>query len=938
MAAPRFDPRVRIFVLDTWVDITDRVILGEDAGVEITTGSADESKGVDPGSCNFGLLNDDGQFTMRNPHSDYFPDLRRNTPVVVECDELYDRFGRVVASGWSVTDTGETWVTKSVGGVVSGTDYSVDGSSGVHHVPAAAAYRMSWLDGASGSPQAFNGEILIGPFTCSVANVTGAPLEVGVAILRAQSDTLYYQVRPTIETDESFKIAIYRDSGTLIAAAVVVPGTHAPGTPMWTRAATYDRTIYGKVWQGTLDDEPADWQIEVVDTLYGYGYFGVRTGVTAGNTNVPVDVKYSAVTIYPAQFVGEIPDWPQDFSDDGKHCVVNVEAAGILRRIGQGEADLGSSLRRFYEVESDPAPLAYYPMDGGSVSEGGQPSIGTHPLIVYATGPYGMDPTKIWGNHEMSSWLPDGAAVGGLTALTNIDTNNDLPASIKTLLNIPVTTFFALDFVRAGGAETKDLVSLGGASQYSWDLTFDAVADQIVVSRNVVTVATLTTADFGHRVFDGAPHHFKLTVTTSGANLDWVLYVDGVFEAAGGTPGTQLTTIDTLFMDALMATDLNLRVGYMSAAIYTDAASTSDLITAVYRLGGSSFDPADDRFIRLCFEEGIETFMGAGGLGARMGPQFEGSLIDQFDEIMLTDGGRYRELLSAAALHYDARSALQGRATSLTVDVGALQLKPPFRPIDDDQKLRNKIKASKRNGGTYTYEQASGRLGTSAPKSGGAGVYDDDVKANPYSDNQLVGIAQDRVARGTVDASRYPVVNLDLLADEVQASLTLRRQILNVFVSIRIRLTNMGRWHVYEDSDQLVVGMTKLITTHRYLIGLNCAPFPYRVFVLGTSRLEAKASTLDAGITASATTMVVDRETDSPWITTASHPADFPLDVVVGVSDGVTVIGERMTVTAIVIIGAGPTYTFTVTRHVNGVDRAWPAGSRVSVVDADPLG
>lgn len=924
------DPRTRIFVNNTWVDVTDR--MRQHPEIVITTGRQDESDYANPGSCTLTFDNDDGAFTPRNPMSPYYGYLNRNTPICVMLDEIRDRYGRVVASGWSTTDTGETYATKSVGGTISGTDYSVNGTKGVHSVPAASAYRMSYLGSASGAPTTYNGEILVGPLTLSFTDVTGGALEPGNAVLRLQDDTHYYLVRVTIETDESVKIALLKDGSTTLAAAVTVAGlTHSSSQGLWVRGGAFDSTIYGKVWaDGTT--EPDDWQIQATDTSYGYGYFGVRTGVAAGNTNTkPIVVSYDTLTLYPSQFNGEIPDWPQEYSDDGQDRVVPIQAAGVLRRLEQGKAPLASTLRRYYESFAVPAPDYYWPLDGGDLSTAGLPSIGNTAFpfeLNFALGELiDVDTSKElhFGQAKLGSWLGPGV--------------NVLPTEIFQALpeDLAVPSErWVIDWVRTGGSGTADSfvvsglfdpgVTILGIAGDIFSVSLDATAKTITVAPGLDETAVVIDATTrSHNVFDGSAHHFRLRANVTNVDdLFWELTIDEVVEGSG-------TVADHPFVASINAVYLAVNAGATkptgigSVAAFVTGDPYSDIGIAFSRFKGITQEAADTRFARLCAEEGVPRFV-TGGLGDAMGPQFPDTLTEQFKEIAATDGGIMRELLSARALHYDPRTTLLSRTTTLTLDVGNGELAPPFKPVDDDQILRNRITASKRNAGTYTYELTTGRLGTADPKDGGVGVKDDRVNANPYSENQLVYIAQRAVAAGTVDESRFPMVRVNLMAPTVTSNL--RRQVLNTYVSQRIALTNMQDSNVYSDADLLVIGLTKILTPYRHEIAFNCVPFaPYRVFTLDTDRLDTETSTLTANLAASgAATFQVSESSGSLWTTVAG---DFPMDINVG--------GERITISG--ISGASSPQTFTVSaRSVNGVVKSHLAGVSVSLADPAYLG
>jgi hypothetical protein len=67
-----------------WTDITDYVRYSP--GITATTGRADESSTVGPGSGSLTFDNRDGRFSRRNPNSPYYGQLSRSTPILVTVD------------------------------------------------------------------------------------------------------------------------------------------------------------------------------------------------------------------------------------------------------------------------------------------------------------------------------------------------------------------------------------------------------------------------------------------------------------------------------------------------------------------------------------------------------------------------------------------------------------------------------------------------------------------------------------------------------------------------------------------------------------------------------------------------------------------------------------------------------------------------------------
>src|SRR5690606_15278931 len=80
------------------------------------------------------------------------------------------------------------------------------------------------------------------------------------------------------------------------------------------------------------------------------------------------------------RFVGEVSQWPLDWSLDGSDVWSTVKASGIMRRLGQGAKALDSTLRRRIPTGS---PVAYWPLEEQrEATSGYSPIPGVEPMLV----------------------------------------------------------------------------------------------------------------------------------------------------------------------------------------------------------------------------------------------------------------------------------------------------------------------------------------------------------------------------------------------------------------------------------------------------------------------------------------------------------------------------------------------------------------------------
>ena len=889
------DPRVRLFINNTWTDVYRRVRQAEGGSISIELGNDDEALGdeINPGKCSFTFDNMDGAFNPDNPMSPYWPFLSINVPVCVLLDELRDTYSRVATNTWGSADTGETYLTKSLNGAINATDFSTDGSVGKHSVPAVSAYRMSYFDASSGGRTAYNMVQKI-RFTLPFTNVTGGPLEPGNLVCRMQSDTAYYMCRLTVEADESVKLSIFRDGGTVLAAAVTVPGvTNLAGQGIWVMFGAFDTLLVANAWVGdNVTDEPTGWLISATDTNYGYGWYGIRTGVSATNTNsLPIVVSYDHHSVYNSLFNGEIAEFPQEFSDDGVDMVVPISAGGILRRFAESKSPMKTPLRRYYEQLALVAPDKYWPLEEGEIALTGAASIGTGADIAHFvfTSDFGVDNSteKHFGQAKLGAWMINGAQILDTDKLSILS-----PGSAVTNQRL------AVQWVRTGGSQTHEAMDIIGAyapgtvfagiDLDAYGIEVNAFAKQITIVPGFTSApVVLDTTLFDNNIFDGAAHHFHFrTNATGGApeDLFWELIIDNVVEASATVADHPMIAnlIDVFWNPqpdpAFPSTGPSKPVGIAHAAWFTGSGDPDSDISNVFdAFRGYAGELADVRTNRLCREHGITDFTISSN-GQAMGPQFaRDSLFEQFEEITRTDGGIFREDIGTRGLHYDTLTDLRARSTVLTLNVGGVVGSEPlaqggFRPVRDPQRLKNKVVATKRAGGDYTFEKTTGRLGTADPKAGGAGEYEDEAKVNPNLDSQLITVAQREVAEGTIDKPRYPEITIDLMARSITTNTSLRRQVLRTFVSQRMKLTGMLRWHIFEDADLLVIGTKRTLTPYTHQITFNTIPFnSLDIFHVETagSIMGTDSSYITTAITTTGTALLVATTGESLWTTSA---------------------------------------------------------------------
>ncbi len=604
------------------------------------------------------------------------------------------------------------------------------------------------------------------------------------------------------------------------------------------------------------------------------------------------------------RFWGEVPAWPQSWDISGTDVWVDVQAAGILRRLGQGQTPLKSVMYRTFTSPTlaDP-PVAYWPCEDMAGATSIASGIGGSPMTFTGT------PTL----HSNSDFVAsDQIPVMANAAFTGTPAPYTATgkAQIRFLLSIPA-------------AGTTDLAVIcrvattGSASR--WEIYYGSGLGGLWALR-AFNSAGVSILDTGLFIFglNGVPSRLSLELSQNGSNIDYGLVGDRLGALGGVLNGTVAGQTAGQVQSITLAPDGNLTgaaAGHLT--VQTNITSIFDLTA---QLNGYVYENPTNRLTRLLQEEGIAQQIitdGAGGNSITMGTQGRSSLLSLLGECVAADGGILLEAFNGLGLGTRTRLSLYNQSPALTLSYAGNQLSAVPTPVDDDQYTRNDVTVTRSNGSSARVTQTTGPLSTLASPAG-VGRYDTSITLNIASDDDLADHAGWRLHLGTVDEARYPQISVNLAHPTFTADPGLRAQALAVRPGDRITITNPPPWMPPDDISQLALGFAETIDHFEHRITYNCAPeSPYRIAIFDDAilaRLDSDGSQLTDDITATATTFNVAITSGPVWTTT-----DVPFDAVVG--------GERITITA--VAGAVSPQTITATRSVNGVTVTHHAGDEI---------
>lgn len=892
----------------TWTDITQDVYTRNP--ITVTRGRADEGARADPAKCVLVINNRSGQYSPRNPNSPYFGLIGRNTPVRVSATEGTTYL--LLPGGASDKVTTPDAAALDIAGDI---DIRVDVTRPTWTTVAdLAAKYLTTGDQRSWAFVANSDGTLVyiwspdGTLGNRVTVVSTEPLPApssGRMALRVTHDvdngssgnTVTFYTAPTIA-----------GPWTQLGEPVVSAGT----TSIFSSSADVE---LGEI--AGLNNPPTVGRMHAFELRSGIGGTVVAdpdfTAQTAGDTSFADDAGRTwtlegntELTNQLIRFVGEISSWPPRWDVSERDVWVPVEASGILRRLGQGQAPLASTMRRGLTSPGITSPpVAYWPCED---AEGAG-------RIASAIG---GDDMRIYGAPELASY-EDFAASSPLPVMKTGSFSGRVPSySVTTDTQVRL-----LAAIPSGGITNGQVIlrihTSGTAKR--WDLFYESGGLLGLAAYDDDGTQLFTTGGVAFDV-DGTQQRISVELQQDGTAVDWNIVTLVPGETTGSTFSGTLNSRTVGKVDRVtVAPDRGLgdaAIGHIS--VQNEITSLFDL---AQELAAWTGEPAGERIERLCQEQDI-TFFADGYMGdsAAMGPQRPATLLELLTEAAEADGGILHETREVLGLAYRPRSALYNEH-ALGLDYDAGHISPPLDPVEDDQEIANDVTVQREGGSSARVMVESGPLSVQPPPDG-IGPYEMSITLNVQDDDDLVQQAGWRSHLGTWDEARYPQITVDLAANP-----SLIDDIVAIESGARITIDNPPPWLPPERIDQIVRGYSELLGVYDWTIALNCSPAgPYRVAVLDDGqlgRLDSAASTLDAGIDATTTSMDVAVASGSAaWITDADLPAQFPFDLLVG--------GERMTVTAIGAPSSG-VQTFTVTRSVNGVTKTHSAGTQVRLFE-----
>jgi hypothetical protein len=557
----------------------------------------------------------------------------------------------------------------------------------------------------------------------------------------------------------------------------------------------------------------------------------------------------------------EVADWAQAWERSGNDVWTEADLAGVIRRYAQAPPPDHSVI---YEAVTRPlssSVVAYWPCEDVDGAVQIASALGNGSPMVFSSSPPDLAASPLFTASDPLPIFTSAAMTGGVTKY-------DTPTAtqVRFFLHLP-------------SAALTNRKVITRVSQVS-DIVTTPLTDYELVYNSTSKSLTLV-------FMDSSGTNFGVDLDHTYDVRDRLLYVSLEFQESGSSTIYTIRTLDILtgveeatsltrntegltrctqvavFVPSISAVGPNSSTGLAGGVI--GHITVENQITEIDALGrrlNPVGEAAGRRIQRLCAENAIP-FQWVGDLDdtVAMGGQDKANPLTLIRECVEADGGMLYETLDEHGLGYRTRASLYSQDPALVLDYAGAQLAEVPVPVEDDQRIANKVTITV-NGVSATYEETEGRLSTALPPAG-VGVYGpSDATLNLASTDtaDLLDQAAWRVHLGTVDEARHPQISVNLAHPSFTSNPALKRAVLALRQGDRIQVQNPPAWLPPDAIDQLVLGFEESISHFEHRITMLCAPAsPYTVGFLDNTaaRVDTDGTETVTAIMSSDTTVYV---------------------------------------------------------------------------------
>lgn len=439
---------------------------------------------------------------------------------------------------------------------------------------------------------------------------------------------------------------------------------------------------------------------------------------------------------------------------------VNLEAEGLLRRLGSWDDPIASAMTRqtlSYDL------LGFWP--GEDDSEAGS---------IFQASEADAPPGFYSGDVSLAG--DDGAGGSGQLLTIGADARIDFRFARSPGNGYQLVFVMKLKQMPSSGTY-EDLMMWTDGDGRTWQWQVNATSFNFLITAADGTVLRSFNVGFGSTSPALGYLRYRMHVTVAGGTITYA-------PAWYRQDGSVITGITDTFAGTRASRPVTARVvgnPWTDGAAFGQVFAISDTtlnITAgepLRAFNGYAGETPFWRYYRLMQEEGLTAWWDGDWQASTkpMGRQKPGIFLDLLEEAARTEGGLLYDDVADVALRLRLHNSLVGQASQL--DLARTDLIPPLRKRITDTGSANDITGENWNGAKSRAVLEAGPKSVLPPPAG-VGRY---RKSLPVSFRDLADLEQRTrfaLAEGTVDRPRYPSLTIDLLGrPDLRAAVTALR-------------------------------------------------------------------------------------------------------------------------------------------------------------------
>lgn len=553
---------------------------------------------------------------------------------------------------------------------------------------------------------------------------------------------------------------------------------------------------------GTVVANP-DFTIQTV----GASSFDDSTGATwtVGADGMISDTRW--------RFHGELSSIPTRWNTSGSDVWAPVEAAGLFRRLRQGARRLESAIRRGVLRRASDV-VQYWPCEeqgGGYITRFGA-AVGTAPIVATNAVPDTGQNQAFLASEALATF-------GDSIWTADVDTYTATDAwQVRWLMSIP-------DDFADNGVAWGNVILQVWTTDVVWEVAYRNDSGGEIQLYGIGGGSVVYSSGWFGFDATGSNWRWHLSVQQNGADVDITLVAAD--PATGLEDGGIADTLSAAVAGQVYRLVFNrdsdnddVSIGHVTLQKAVTSLSSLDVELTAY-----NGEPAGERIIRLCLEEGLAyRIQGDPTDTEQMGPQTAKPLMDLLEECADTDLGLLFEPRETIAVGYRTFVDMNNQEAKVGLDYAAGEVAGSPELDRDDATFSNDVTVTNASGTTARAVLDDGSAMSVSEPPIGAGRYDSTFEVNGQ-ENRLQVLADRRLKLSSPDEPRISKLRLGLHYPAVAADSALADSILDARLGDLLTIQNnlpvaLGTTTIR----QIIQSTTDTIGSHEHYIDCLTTP------------------------------------------------------------------------------------------------------------------